>query len=78
MANLKEHLAIGEEIKAWKQGIEIARRLARSIGMKPAVCAQDDGNDIGENDNDGHQESGQHNEANVGEGDYWFYRPFEC
>lgn len=78
MANLKEHLAIGEEIKAWKQGIEIARRLARSIGMKPAVCAQDDGNDVGENDNDGHQESGQHNEANVGEGDYWFYRPFEC
>ena len=46
--------------------------------MKPAVCAQDDGNDVDENDNDGHQESGQHNEANVGEGDYWFYRPFEC
>ena len=46
--------------------------------MKPAVCAQDDGNDVDENDNDGHQESGQHNEANVSEGDYWFYRPFEC
>lgn len=41
MANLKEYPAIGEEIEAWKQGIKIARRLARSVGMIPTVSAQD-------------------------------------
>lgn len=41
MANLKEYPAIGEEIEAWKQGIKIARRLERSVGMIPTVSAQD-------------------------------------
>ena len=39
MANLKEYPAFGEEIEAWKQGIKIARRLARSVGMIPTVSA---------------------------------------
>ena len=53
-----------------------------------AVCVQDEGNNDDDNGNDGHQESqsvsscldndGQHNAANVGDGVYWFYRPFEC
>lgn len=87
IANLKEYPAIGEEIEAWKQGIKIARRLVRSVEMIPAVRAQDEDSSDDDNDNDGHQESesvsscldndGQHNEANVGYGDYWFYRSFE-
>ena len=42
MANLTEYPAIGEEIEAWKQGIKIGRRLARSVGIF-AVCVQDEG-----------------------------------
>ena len=50
MANLKEYPAIGEEIEAWKQGIKIARRLARSVGMIPTVSAQDEDNNDDDND----------------------------
>ena len=39
MVNLKEYSAIGPEIEAWKEGIKIARELARPIGMKSAVEA---------------------------------------
>ena len=55
IANLKEYPAIGEEIEAWKQGIKIERRLARSVEMIPAVRAQDEDNSDDDNDNDGHQ-----------------------
>ena len=87
MANMTQYPAIGEEIEAWKQGIKIARRLARSVGMIAAVCVQDEGNNNDDNGNDGHPEGqsvsscldkdDQHNEANVGDGAYWFYRPFQ-
>ena len=93
VANLKEYPAIGTEIEAWKEGIKIARRLARSVGMIPDIDAVDeDNNDDGNDDNDGHDGSegddgcldnnvrgrNQHNERNAGREDYWFYRPFEC
>lgn len=58
VANLKEYPAIGTEIEAWKEGIKIARGLARSVGMIPDIDAIDeDNNDDGNDDNDGHDGS---------------------
>lgn len=54
-ANLKEYPAIGTEIEAWKEGIKIARRLARSVGM--AIDAPDEDNNNDNNNNNGHDES---------------------
>ena len=92
MANLEEYPAIGAEIEAWKEGIKIARRLAKSVGMEPANDAPDEDNNDDDNGNDGHDERegdnncldnnvrgrDQHYGCNAVEEDYWFYRPFEC
>ena len=52
----------GTELEEWKEGIEIARRLARLVGMAP----EGDGNDHGGND------------GSDGRGtDNWFWRPFD-
>ena len=70
MVNLKEYPVIGAEIEAWKEGIKIARELARSVGMRPAIqVPNEDRFDDDDNNNDG---------GNVSHEDYWFYRPFEC
>ena len=92
MANLQEYPAIDAEIEAWKEGIKIARRLAKSVGMEPANDAPDEDNNDDDNGNDGHDERegdnncldnnvrgrDQHYGCNAVEEDYWFYRPFEC
>ena len=70
MVNLKEYPVIGAEIETWKEGIKIARELARSVGMRPAIqVPNEDRFDDDDNNNDG---------RNVSHEDYWFYRPFEC
>ena len=92
MANLQDYPATGTQIEAWKEGIKIARRLAKSVGMKPAIDAPDEDNNDDDNGNDGDDEHerdnscldnnvrvrDQHHGGNAAEEDYWFYHPFEC
>ena len=86
MANLQEYPAIGEEIEAWKEGIKIAKRLAKSVGMKPDEENNDDNGNDGHDEREGDnscmdnnvQKRDQHYGPNAAEEDYWFYRPFEC
>ena len=34
-ANLSEYPAHGAEVSAWKEGMQMARQMARSVGMAP-------------------------------------------
>ena len=63
--DLMAYPEFGTELEEWKEGIEIARRLARLVGMAP----EGDGNDhVDDNGSDGHNGDGTDN---------WFWYPFD-
>ena len=55
--DLTAYHEFGTELEEWKEGIEIARRLARLVGMAP----EGDGNDHVDYDGDGHDGGGTDN-----------------
>lgn len=63
-SDLTAYPECGKELE-WKEGIEIARRLARLVGM----AQEDDGNDHGDEDGS--------NGRNGGDTDNWFWCPFD-
>ena len=50
LCNLKSYPGSGEEITAWKQGIELARNKARSVGMTPTYFKMTEYAEENEND----------------------------
>ena len=63
--DLTDYPEFGTELEEWKEGIDIARWLARIVGMGP----ENDGNDHGDdNGSDGHD---------GGDTDNWFYHSMD-
>ena len=74
-ANLKRYPANGEEVIAWKEGIQMAREMAVSVGMAPVDGDENsdgddgDGDDGDEDDGDGDDGDGDDGDEDDGNGD---------